>query len=48
MTKFLALCFTAMLAGFAGPASAQEKPTLKLVQSIPEMRLQRLRASASS
>jgi len=35
MTKLLAVCFIAMLAGFAIPTSAQEKQTLRLVQSIP-------------
>ena len=35
MTKLLALCFTAILAGFAIPASAQEKQSLRLEQSIP-------------
>jgi hypothetical protein len=34
MTKLLAVCFVAILAGFASPASAQEKPTLRLVQTI--------------
>jgi hypothetical protein len=35
MTRLLAVCFIAILAGFSIPASAQEKPTLRLVQSIP-------------
>jgi hypothetical protein len=35
MTKLLVACFIAILAGFSIPASAQEKPTLRLVQSIP-------------
>jgi hypothetical protein len=35
MTKLLAMCFIVMLAGFAIPTSAQEKQTLRLVQSIP-------------
>jgi hypothetical protein len=35
MTKLLALCCLAMVAGFAVPASAQEKQALRLVQTIP-------------
>src|SRR5258708_36524752 len=35
MTKLLAACCLAMVVGFAVPASAQEKPALKLVQTIP-------------
>src|SRR5260370_168813 len=35
MTKLLAACCLAMVVGFAAPASAQEKPALKLVQTIP-------------
>jgi hypothetical protein len=35
MTKLLAVCFTAMLACFALPASAQEKHALRLMQTIP-------------
>jgi len=35
MTKLLAVCFIAMLAGFAIPTSAQEKQTLRLVQAVP-------------
>jgi hypothetical protein len=35
MTKLLAVCFIAVFAGFAIPTSAQEKQTLRLVQSIP-------------
>ncbi len=35
MTKLLAACLIAILAGFAIPISAQEKPALRLVQTIP-------------
>jgi hypothetical protein len=35
MTKLLAVCFIAILAGFAIPALAQEKPALRLAQTIP-------------
>ena len=35
MTKLLAVCCIAMFAGFAIQASAQEKQTLRLVQTIP-------------
>jgi hypothetical protein len=35
MTKFLSACCLAMIVGFAGPASAQEKQAFKLVQTIP-------------
>jgi hypothetical protein len=35
MTKFLAACCLALVVGFAVPASAQEKPALRLVQTIP-------------
>jgi hypothetical protein len=35
MTKLLAVCFIAMFTGFAISTSAQERSTLRLVQSIP-------------
>jgi hypothetical protein len=35
MTKLLAVCFAAILAGLAIPSSAQEKQALRLVQTIP-------------
>jgi hypothetical protein len=35
MTKLLAVCFVAVLAAFAVPASAKEKQALRLVQTIP-------------
>src|ERR1700751_5444834 len=35
MTKVLAVCCFAVFAGFAVQASAEEKPALRLVQTIP-------------
>src|SRR5258708_4982444 len=35
MTKLLAMCCVAIVVGFAGQASAQEKQALRLVQTIP-------------
>jgi hypothetical protein len=35
MIKLLSLCFVVIVAGFAIPASAQEKQALRLVQTIP-------------
>src|ERR1700682_4717031 len=35
MTKLLVACYLAMVVGFAGPVSAQEKQALRLVQTIP-------------
>jgi hypothetical protein len=35
MTKFLAVCLIAIFAGFANQASAQDRQTLRLVQTIP-------------
>ena len=35
MTKLLAVCFLARFVGFAVQTSAQEKQTLRLVQTIP-------------
>jgi hypothetical protein len=35
MSKLLSLCFIIIVAGFAISASAQEKPALRLVQTIP-------------
>src|SRR5258708_10877896 len=35
MTKLLATCCLAMVAGFSVPVFAQEKPALRLVQTLP-------------